>query len=119
MLGILISCELEESNVAAEVGEGVIGLSVPETELEIRNTWEAPGEPVFRRELGRDPKLESFRLALKLVVVFTVVGGECEAGDVHLPAIVVLADAFGQKVTGLCGLENLVGGLDLGFLLVP
>ena len=73
MLSVLISCELEESYVAAEIREDIIRLGVPETELEIWNTWEAPDRPIFSRELGRDPKLEDFRLALKLVVIFTVV----------------------------------------------
>lgn len=103
--------------MAAEFGEGVIGLGVPETEFKICNTWEAPGGPAVGRELGRDPELEGFRLALKLVTILTLIGG-CEARDVHLPAFVVLPDTLGQKVAGLRSVKNLVSSLDLGFLLV-
>ena len=118
MLGILGSCELEEPYVAAEISEGVVSLGIAETEFEIRNPRKAPGGSVFSRELGGDPKLENFRLTLKLVVAFGVVD-EREARDVDLPAIVVLANALGKKVTSLRDLEKLIGGLDLGFLLVP
>jgi hypothetical protein len=85
---------LEEPNVAADIGEGVLGLGVSEAELKIRNTRKAPRDLVFGRELGRDPKLENFRLAFKLVIVLTVVGKR-ETGDVYLPAIIVLTDALG------------------------
>ena len=112
MLSVLVSCKLEESYMAAKVSKGVVCLGVSETEFEAWDTWEAPGGPMFGRELGRDPELEDFRLALQLVIVFTAVGG-CEARDVYLAAIVVLTDALGKKVTGLLDLENLVGRLGL------
>ena len=118
MLGVLISCKLEESYVAAEIIEGVIGLGVSETKLEIWDTWKAPGGPVSGRELRRHPKLEDFRLALKLVTVFALVS-EQETRDVHLATIIVLTNALGEKVAGLRNLENLVRGLGFGLLLVP
>ena len=118
MLSVLVPSELEESNVATEIGQGVIGLGVPETELEIWYTWEAPGGPGFSGELGRDPKLEDLGLVLEFVTVFIVVDG-CEARDVNLSAIVVLANALGEEVASLLDLKNLIGRLDLGLLLVP
>jgi len=104
--------------MVTEVNEGVIGLGVSEMELEIRNTGETPGRLVFCEELGRDKKLENLGLALKSVVVFTLVNGR-KTRDVYLPAIIVLTDALGEKATSSCDLKNLVGGLDLGSLLVP
>jgi hypothetical protein len=104
--------------VAAEISEGIVGLSVSETKLEIWNTREAPGRLLPGGELGGDPKLENFRLVLKLVVVFDVVNGR-QAGDVYLPTIVILTDGLSEKVTGLRDLKNFIGGLDLGSLLVP
>jgi hypothetical protein len=109
---------LEEAYVAAEVGEGIVGLGISETELEIWNTWKAPDVLFCSGELGRDPKLENFRLVLELITVFAVVDRR-EARDVHLPTIVVLTDALGEKVASLRDLKNLVGGLGLGLLLVP
>lgn len=100
-----------------EIGEDVVGLGVSEPELEIWNTWKAPGEPAFSRELGRDPKLENFRLAFKLVTVFALVDG-CEARDVHLLTIVVLTDTSGEKVASLSDLKNLVNSLNLNPLFV-
>ena len=104
--------------MAAEIGKRVIGLGVSETKLKICNTWEAPSGPVFDGELGGDPKLENFWLALKLVVVLTIVDRR-EARDVDLPAIVVLSNTLGEKATSLRNIKNLVGGLDLSPLLVP
>jgi hypothetical protein len=118
VFGVLVPCELEEPCVATEIGERVIRLGVSETELEIWNTRETPGEPVFCWELGRDPKLKDFGLALKFVVVSIVTDGR-EAGDIYLPAIVVLTDTLGKKVTGLGDLKNLVSSLDSGLLRVP
>ena len=83
-----------------EIGEGVIGLGISETEFKIQNTWEAPGGLILCRELGGDPKFEYFRLALKLVAVFALVDGR-EPRNVHLPAIVVLMDTLGEKVASL------------------
>jgi hypothetical protein len=103
--------------VAAQIGEGIVGLSVSETKLEIQNAREAPGRLLHGRELRGDPKLENFGLVLKLVIVFMVDG--CEARDVHLPAIVILTDGLGEKVASLRDLKNFVGGLDFGLLLVP
>ena len=104
--------------MAVEISEGVVGLSVLEAELKVWNTQEAPGRPVVGRELGRDPELENFRLVLKFVTVFTMVK-EHEARDVYLPAIVVLMNASGKKVTSLHDLKNLVGSFCLNLLLMP
>ena len=57
-------------------------------------------------------------MGLKLVVIFVMVNG-CEAGDVYLAAIVVLADALSEKVVSLCDVEDLVSSLDLGLVLGP
>lgn len=57
-------------------------------------------------------------MGLKLVVIFVMVNG-CEAGDVYLAAIVVLADALSEKVASLCDVEDLVSSLDLGSVLGP
>ena len=73
MLRILVSCKLEKSYVAAKISERVVSLSISETEFEIWDTWKAPSGLVFIRELRGDPELEDLGLALKLVVVLTVV----------------------------------------------
>ena len=104
--------------MAAKLGKDVIRLGMPELELEIWDLREAPVISAFSGELGRKPKLEGFRLTLELVTVVAAVDG-CETGDVYVAAIVVLADALGEKVAGLCDLENLVRSLDLGPLRVP
>lgn len=118
MLSVLVSCKLEQPYVATEIGEYVISLSVSKADLEIWDTRETPGGPVLGRELGGDPKLENFGLALKLVTIFAMIDG-CEARDVYLPAIIVLTNVLGEESTSLCDIKNLVGGLDLGSLLVP
>jgi len=118
MFGVLVSCELEESYMAPDINKGIISLGVSKTELDIWNAWEAPGRPVFNRKLGRDPKFEDFRLALKFVVVFAVVDGR-ETGDVYLPTVVILADALGEEVAGPRDIKNLVSGLDFGSFFVP
>ena len=117
MLGILVPGELEELYVATEVSKRVVGLGVSETELELRNTREAPGGPTLSRKLRRDPELKDFRLTVELVIVFTVVNG-CKARNVYFLTVVVLADALGEKVLDPHNLEDLVGSLNLGFFLV-
>lgn len=104
--------------MATEVRKGVISLGVSETELEFWNTRETPGRPTLSGKLRRDPKLEDFRLTVELVIVFAVVDGR-EARNVYFPTVVVLADALGEKVSDPRNLEELVGGLNLGFLFVP
>lgn len=104
--------------MATEINEGVVGLGIPEAELEIRNTREAPGGPAFVRKLGRDPKLENLRLALELVVILAAVGGR-KARDVYLPTIIVLSDSLGEKVSGPRDFENLISCFDFGSVLVP
>ena len=118
MLRVLVSCKLEESDVATEIGEGVVGLGIPETKLEIWDAREAPSRAIFCRKLGRDKELEKFRLALKFVTVFVVID-EREARDIHPPAIVVLTNALRKKDPGLGNLGSLARGLELGLLLVP
>ena len=118
MLSILVSCELEETYVATEIGEHVVSLGISEADFEFWDTGKTPSRPVFGRELGRDPKLENLGLTFELVIIFAVVDGR-KARDVHLPAIIVLTDVLGQKGTSLDDVENLVGGLNLDSLLVP
>ena len=86
--------------MAAKIGKRVIGLGISEAELKICNAWEAPSGLVFDGELGGDPKLENFWLALKLVTVLTMVDSR-EARDVDLPAIMVLSNTLGEKATSL------------------
>lgn len=86
--------------MAAKISKRVIGLGILEVELNICNAWEAPSGLVFDGELGGDPKLENFWLALKLVAVLTMVDSR-EARDVDLPAIVVLLNTLGEKATSL------------------
>ena len=117
MLGILVPGELEEMYVATEVSKRVVGLGVSETELKLWNTGEAPGGPTLSRKLRRDPELKNFRLTVELVIVFTVVDGR-KARNVYFPRVVVLVDALGEKISDPHNLEDLVGSLNLGFLLV-
>lgn len=51
MLGVLVSCELEEFDMMVEVGEDVVGLSIMEVEFEIWNSRKTPGVAVFAWEL--------------------------------------------------------------------
>ena len=94
MLGILVSCKLEEFDVTTEVGENIIGLSVSETEFEIRNSGKTPSSAMFARELRGKPKLENLRFAFKSLEIFSIASGR-EAGYAHAPAYMVLADALG------------------------
>ena len=117
MFGILISRKLEKLYVASEFSEGVVRLSMAESKFKFWDFWEAPCEAAFGRELGRNPKLENLRLALKLVSVFAV-GDGCKTGNVHLAALMILTDGLSEGIVKLCDLENLVGRLDFGPLLV-
>ena len=118
MLGVLISGELEEFDVTAEVGEDVIGLGVSEVEFKIWDSRKTPGGAMFTWELQGEPELKDLRLGFKSFVIFTAVGG-CETRYAHAPTFMVLADALTEKIPGLGDLERLVGSLVLSLLFVP
>ena len=80
--------------MASKLRKSVVGLGISEPKLEIRDSREAPDRAAFRGELGRNPKLEDFRLTLEFAT-FLVLADGCEAGDVYLATIIVLADALG------------------------
>ena len=117
MFGILISRKLEKPYVASEFSKGVVCLSMVESEFKFWDFWEAPCEAAFGRELGRNPKLENLRLALKLVSFFAV-SDRCKTGNVHLAALMILTDGLIDGIAKLRDLENLVGHLDFCPLLV-
>ena len=79
MLGILVSCKLEEFDVTMEVGENIIGLSVSEAEFKIRNSGTTPSSVMFAWELQGKPKLENLRFAFKSLEIFPIASG-CEVG---------------------------------------
>ena len=103
--------------MAAEFGEGVVCLGVPEPEFENWNFWETPGRSAFGGELGGNPQLENLGLALKLAAILAVVDG-CEPRNVYLATLVVLTDALGEMVAGLRDLKNLVGRFEFSPLFV-
>lgn len=95
--------------MTAKIGENIIGLRVPETDLELWDTRETPSRPALCGELRRKPELENLGLTFELVDI--LVGGH-EARNVHAPAVVEYTDVVNEKPAGLCDLESLVGSLD-------
>ena len=74
--------------------KSVISFGILEPKLKIWDSREAPDRAAFCRELGRNLKLEDFRLTLKFAA-FLVLADGCEARDVYLVTIIVLVDGLG------------------------